>query len=144
MITNGKGGTINILDRKNAWTDASGALDIQIKKKSGRWSCAYIFPDRRPGCGRYSVTVRETSPLEPTAVFSTFTFDEQASEQHYREMDVEVGRRSEAAKKNNAQYVIQPFCDRSEVTKRGRARRVLVLRSFLLVARLTSDRDGDR
>jgi hypothetical protein len=38
-----------------------------------------------------------------------FIFDEWASEQHFREMDVEVGGRGNAAHKNNAQYVIQPF-----------------------------------
>jgi hypothetical protein len=58
--------------------------------------------------------------------------------------DVEVGRWGDAANKNNAQYVIRPFYNRSEVTKRGRARRVFVLVSLLLVAPLTSDRDGDR
>jgi hypothetical protein len=38
-----------------------------------------------------------------------FIFDERASEQHFREMDVEVGGRRDAANKNNAQYVIQPL-----------------------------------
>jgi hypothetical protein len=60
------------------------------------------------------------------------------------EMDVEVSRWGDAANKNNAQYVIQPFYNRSEVAKRGRARRVFVLVSLPLVAPLTSDRDGDR
>ena len=31
------------------------------------------------------------------------------SQQHYREMDLEVSRWGEAANKNNTQYVIQPF-----------------------------------
>jgi hypothetical protein len=38
-----------------------------------------------------------------------FTFDEWSSEQHFREMDVEVGGRGGAANKNNAQYEIQPL-----------------------------------
>jgi len=38
-----------------------------------------------------------------------FTFEDSASEQHFREMDVEVTGRGNAANKNNAQYVIQPF-----------------------------------
>jgi hypothetical protein len=46
-------------------------------------------------------------------------FYEGANEQHFREMDVEVGRWG-AANKTNAQYVIQPFYNTSEVTKRGR------------------------
>src|ERR1700675_1966979 len=109
MVASDKGGTNNLYDPENAWTDASGALHMQIKKKSGMWSCAEIFLNRSLGYGTYSVTVRDTSHLEPAAVFSMFTFDEWASEQHFREMDVEVGGRGNAANKNNAQYAIQPF-----------------------------------
>jgi len=82
---------------------------MQIKRKAGRWSCAEIFLNRSLGYGTYAVTVRDTSRLEPAAVFSMFTFEEWGGEQHYREMDVEVSRWGDAARKNNAQYVIQPF-----------------------------------
>jgi hypothetical protein len=109
MIPSDKGGTNNLYDPENAWTDPSGALHMQIKKKLGSWSCAEIFLDRSLGYGMYSVTVRDTSHLEPAAAFSMFTFDESASEQHFREMDVEVHGRGDAANKNNAQYAIQPF-----------------------------------
>ena len=109
MIESDKGGTNNLYDPENAWTDASGALHMQIKKKSGRWSCAEIFLNRSLGYGTYSVTVRDTSHLEPAAVFSMFTFDESASLERFREMDVEVHGRGNAANKNNAQYAIQPF-----------------------------------
>src|SRR6266446_4191303 len=109
MIANDKGGTNNLFDRENAWTDASGALHMQIKKKSGRWSCAEIFLNRSLGYGTYSVTVRDTSHVEPAAVFTMYTFEDSAGEQHYREMDVEVSRWGDAANKNNAQYVVQPF-----------------------------------
>jgi hypothetical protein len=142
MIEDDRGGTTNLLDRKNAWTDASGALRIQIKKKSGMWSCAEIFLNCALGNSTYSVTVRDISHLEPTTVFSMFSFDE--PKRHFRGIYVEVGRRGDAGSKNNAEYVIQPFYNKSEVTKRGRARRVLVLLSLLLVAQLPSDRDGDR
>src|SRR6266403_4080358 len=91
MIESDKGGTNNLYDPENAWTDPSGALHMQIKEKSGRWSCAEIFLNRSLGYGTYSVTVRDTSHLEPAAVFSMFTFDEWASQEHFREMDVEAG-----------------------------------------------------
>ena len=99
----------NLYDPDNAWTDASGALHLQIKRKSGRWTCAEIFLSRSLGYGTYLVTVRDTSHLEPAVVFSMFTFEEWAGEQRYREMDVEVSRWGNAASKNNTQYVIQPF-----------------------------------
>ena len=38
-----------------------------------------------------------------------FTFDEWASEEHFREMDIEVGGWGDAANKNNARYAIQPL-----------------------------------
>src|SRR5216684_2021648 len=109
MTESDKGGTNNLYDPENARTDATGALHMQIKKKSGSWSCAEIFLNRSLGYGTYSVTLRDTSHLEPAAVFTMYTFEESASEQHFREMDVEVHGRGDAANKNNAQYAIQPF-----------------------------------
>jgi hypothetical protein len=38
-----------------------------------------------------------------------FTWDDPASEQHFREMDVEVNSWGNARNKNNARYIIQPF-----------------------------------
>jgi len=109
MTASDKGGTNNLYDPENAWTDASGALHMQIKKKSDSWSCAEIFLNRSLGYGTYSATVRDTSHLEAAAAFSMFTFDESASAEHFREMDVEVHGRGGAANKNDAQYAIQPF-----------------------------------
>ena len=109
MIASDKGGMTNLYDPENTWTDSSGALHMQIRKKSCSWSCAEIFLNRSLGYGTYSVTVRDTSHLEPAAAFSMFTFDESASEQHFREMDIEVHGRDDAANKSNAQYAVQPF-----------------------------------
>ena len=108
-IANDKGGTHNLFDPENAWTDTSGALHMQIKKKSGSWSCAEICLNRSLGYGTYSVTVRDTSHVDPAAVFTMYTFEDSAGEQHYREMDVEVSRWGDPANRNNAQYVVQPF-----------------------------------
>jgi hypothetical protein len=109
MTASDKGGANNLYDPENAWTDTSGALHMQIKKKSGGWSCAEIFLNRSLGYGTYSVTVRDTAHLEPAAAFSMFTFDESASEQHFHEMDVEVHGRADAPNKNNALFAVQPF-----------------------------------
>ena len=107
-IESDKGGLSNLYDPENAWTDAKGALHMRITRKSGKWSCAEIFLNRTLGYGTYSVTVRDTSHLEPAAGFSMFTFDDSDSEDHFREMDVEVGGR-DAENKNNARYAIQPI-----------------------------------
>jgi hypothetical protein len=108
-ISSDKGGTNNLYDPENAWTDEKGALHLQIKKKDGQWSCAEIFSKQNLGYGTYIVTVRDISRLEPAAVFSMFTFDDGDAAQHYREMDIEVSRWGDVSTKNNAQYAIQPF-----------------------------------
>ena len=103
------GGLNNLYDGANAWTDASGALHLRIKKKEGRWSCADLALTQSLGYGTYSLVVRDTSHLEPAAVLSMSTFDEGGGDQHYREMDLEMGRLGDASSKNNAQYALQPF-----------------------------------
>jgi hypothetical protein len=103
------GGLNNLYDGDNAWTDASGALHLRIKKKAGRWSCADLALTQSLGYGTYIVVVRNTTQLEPAAVLSMSTFDQDGVDPHYREMDVEVGRLGDATNKNNAQYVVQPF-----------------------------------
>jgi hypothetical protein len=108
-IASDRGGTNNLYDPDNAWTDASGALHLQIKRKAGRWWCAEMVLNRSLGYGTYLVTVRDTSHLEPAAVFSMITFEEWGGDQYYREMGVEVSRWGDAANRNKAQYVIQPF-----------------------------------
>jgi hypothetical protein len=108
-IESDKGGMSNLYDPENAWVDTSGALHMRITKKLGKWSCAEIYLNRSLGYGTYSVTIRDTSHLEPAAVFAMFTFDEWTSEQHFREMDVEVGGGGDGAHKNSARYEIQPL-----------------------------------
>lgn len=103
------GGINNLFDPDNAWTDKSGALHMRIRKKDGRWSCSHLTLSRSLGYGTYNIVVRDTYHLEPAAVLSMTTFDDWANEQHYREMDIEMGRWGDAGNKNNAQYAIQPF-----------------------------------
>jgi hypothetical protein len=64
---------------------------------------------RSLGYGTYIAVVRDTSHLEPAAVFSMTTFDDWGGDQHYREMDIENSRWGDASSKNNSQYGIQPF-----------------------------------
>jgi hypothetical protein len=110
-ISSDKGGTNNLYHPENSWTDAKGALHLQINKKDGQWSCAEVFLKQSLGYGTYSVSVRDASHLEPAAVFSMFIFDDLDAREHYREMDIEVSRWGDPATKNNAQYAVQPFYD---------------------------------
>jgi len=95
-------------DPSNAWTDSDGALHLRIAKVSGRWTCAEVTLTRSLGYGTYSFVVRDTTQLEPSAVFSIFTWDYAGNEQYHREMDIEVSRWGDPTNKN-AEYVVQPF-----------------------------------
>jgi hypothetical protein len=103
------GGINNLFDPENAWVDRAGALHMTIRKKSGRWSCTHLTLSRSLGYGTYNIVVRDTYHLEPAAVLSMTTFDDWANEQHYREMDIEMGQWGDASNTNNAQYAVQPF-----------------------------------
>lgn len=104
-----RGGLNNLYDADNAWTDDSGAMHMRIKKKPQGWTCAHVILTRSLGYGTYIVVLRDTSHLDPAVVLSMHTFDSMGGDQHYRELDVEVGRWGDATNKHNAQYGIQPF-----------------------------------
>jgi hypothetical protein len=108
-ISSDRGGMNNLYDGDNAWTDASGALHMRIKKAGDKWSCTEMKLTHSLGYGTYVVTVRDTTNLEPAAVLSLNTFDDWGGEQHYREMDVEVSRWGNDANETNARYSLQPF-----------------------------------
>jgi len=108
-IASDRGGTNNLYDPDNAWTDSSGALHMRITKKSGRWVCAQLALNRSLGYGTYVLVIRDVSHLQPAEVLSMYTFDEWHGDEYYREMDLEISRWGDAANKNNAQYGIQPF-----------------------------------
>jgi hypothetical protein len=108
-IASDRGGLNNLYSPENAWTDPSGALHLDIKKRGGRWTCEEMKLTRSLGYGTYIWVARDVTHLEPSAVLSFNTFDDWGGEQHFRELDVEMSRWGDAANKNNAQYAIQPF-----------------------------------
>jgi len=108
-VPSDRGGSENLYDPDNAWTDTSGALHMRIRHRSGLWYSAQLALTRSLGYGTYILSVRNVSRLEAAAVFSMYTFDEWHGDQYYREMDVEISRWGDAADPNNAQYGIQPF-----------------------------------
>lgn len=100
-----RGGTNNLFDPANAWTDKDGFLHLRVNKTSERWTCAEVSLSRSLGYGSYRFVVRDISHLEPALVFSILTWDESGPP---REMDIEISRWGESTTKN-AQYVIQPY-----------------------------------
>jgi hypothetical protein len=100
-----RGGTKNIYDPANAWTDDKGFLHLRILKTKNEWTSGEVSLARSLGYGSYRFVVRDISQLEPAAVFSIFTWDEAGPT---REVDIEVSRWGETTAKN-AQFVIQPY-----------------------------------
>jgi hypothetical protein len=95
-------------DPANASVDSTGALHLRISRKGDDWSCVEVALNRSFGYGTYSISVRDTSQLEPAAVFSVFTYDYAGGAQNNREMGVETSRWGDTGSQN-AQFVLQPF-----------------------------------
>jgi len=104
-----RGGMVNEYSAENAWVDEKGFLHLRITRGAqDKWQCAEISLTRSLGYGTYSLSLQDTSKLEPAAVFSLFTWDDLEAGQNHREMNIEMTRWGDPANKN-LRYVIQPF-----------------------------------
>jgi hypothetical protein len=99
------GGSKNMYDPTNSWTDERGFLHLRIAGQPDQWTSAEVSLTHSLGYGSYRVVVRDVSHLEPAAVFSVSTWDDLGPS---REMDIELSRWGETTSKN-AQYVVQPY-----------------------------------
>ena len=104
-----RAGSMNSFDRANAWTDQNGALHLRVTKNQDGWSCAEVQLTRSLGYGTYLFVVRDISQLEPSAVFTLFTWDGMVgTEENRQELDIEMSRWG-VPNNENAQYVVQPY-----------------------------------
>jgi hypothetical protein len=103
-----RGGGLNWFDPANAWTDERGALHLRIAKTQGKWTCAELTLTRSLGYGTYVFVVHDISKMEPSAVLTLFTWDDQGTEQSRRELDIEISRWG-YRQNENAHYVVQPY-----------------------------------
>jgi hypothetical protein len=99
------GGSRNMYDPANAWTDREGLLHLHIKGKPGEWTSAEVSLSHSLGYGSYQFVVRDVSRLEPGCVLAINTWDNAGPS---REMDIEISRWGESTTRN-AQYVVQPY-----------------------------------
>jgi hypothetical protein len=100
-----RGGTRNFYEPGNAWTDPQGFLHLRIARKGEGWTSGEVRLTRSLGYGAYRFVVRDISRLQPAAVFSIFTWDDEGPP---REMNIEISRWGEASSRN-AQFVVQPY-----------------------------------
>lgn len=103
-----RGGDTNDYDAANAWTDAKGRLHLRIARRGSGFTYAEVGLRRSLGYGSYRFVVREIMKFDPAVVLGIYTWDDLASDQNHREMDIEITRWGDPSSKN-AQYAIQPY-----------------------------------
>jgi hypothetical protein len=99
----------NVFSSRNAWVDSKGKLHLKISNEGGQWTCAEVVCRRKGlGYGLYRFKVGDTSAFPPDVVLGLFTWDSEASEQHNREIDIELSRWNDPDNANG-QFVVQPY-----------------------------------
>lgn len=106
--TGNRGGTINVFEPENVWIDEKGFLHLRVTNKNGQWTSAEINLTRSLGYGTYRIIVQDTSSMDPAAVLSMFTWDDQGEKMNRREMNLDISRWGDPANKN-LHYVVQPY-----------------------------------
>ena len=96
----------NYFGRDGVWVDSEGRLHLRIRFEEGRWTCAEVINRKSLGLGAYTFVVDDTSHLDPQVVLGLFTWDSNAPQENYREIDVEVSRWTEPAN-SNGQFVLK-------------------------------------
>jgi hypothetical protein len=99
------GGSPNVFDPANAWTDSHDHLHLRIARGAKGWTSGEVTLSRSLGYGSYQFVVNDISGLDPAAVLTISTWDGAGP---YREMDIEISRWGQPGGKN-AQYVVQPY-----------------------------------
>jgi hypothetical protein len=103
-----RGGVLSPYSPSNIWVDPDGAMHLRIAKKGTEWVCSEVSLTRSFGYGTYRFVVRDVSHLEPSEVFSIFTWDYAGGDQGNREVDIETSRWGDP-NNNNARFVVQPY-----------------------------------
>ncbi|MBD3176235.1 MAG: hypothetical protein GF320_13740 [Armatimonadia bacterium] len=95
-------------DDASVWVDEAG-LHLTIREEDGRWLCSEVICQEPLGLGTYRfVTESVADDLPLNAIAGIFTWDDYAPDQHFREIDIELGRWGEP-NGDFAQYVVQPW-----------------------------------
>jgi hypothetical protein len=121
QISDTRGGRLNPYDPANAWVDPEGHLHLAVTRRDDRyevspavWACADAGLTQSLGPGSYTFTVRDVSQLDPAAAMTMYTWEQGVRSN--REIDVEISRWGNAGSKN-AQFVIQPYHEPSNVSR---------------------------
>ncbi|MBW1938760.1 MAG: hypothetical protein JRI67_08375 [Deltaproteobacteria bacterium] len=90
------------------WVDGEG-LHLTINREGDRWYCTEVINKQSMGYGTYIfVTAGRVDLLDPNVVLGLFTWDTEAYEENYREIDIEFASWGDLFMETNAQFVVQP------------------------------------
>lgn len=94
----------------NVWVDSNGYLHLKITHVGDKWYSSEVVSANSPGYGTYVFTIKgRIDLLDPNVVFGLFTWDTNAPQYNYGEMDLEFSTRlHDTNGPNDAQYAIQP------------------------------------
>jgi hypothetical protein len=97
--------------KESVWVDGNDHLHLKIANRCDKWFCSEVILDGSPGYGKYIFSVEGRVDLfDPNIVLGLFTWDTDAPNHHYREIDIELSKWWRADEPNDAQYVVQPWC----------------------------------
>jgi len=105
----GPGPNIFTSDKNHVWTDNEG-LHLTIKQKNNKWLCTEVINEKSLGHGLYVINTKgRVDLLDPFSVLGLFTWDSNAYDIFFREIDIEFARWGNPNDSTNAQYVVQPY-----------------------------------
>lgn len=96
-------------DPADVWVDDSGYLHLNVVNRGGKWYCTEVICTDVLQYGTYAITLgSRVDLLDKNIVLGFFSWDTDAPQYNYREIDIEFSRWGDDAAEN-AQYVIQPW-----------------------------------
>jgi hypothetical protein len=94
---------------ENVWVDNDGQLHLKITNRNGEWQCSEVILDSSLCYGSYVFKVgSKVGQINENAVLGLFTWDNDAPNEFYREVDIEFSPWG-VVTDPNAQYVVQPW-----------------------------------
>lgn len=103
-----RGGLPSPYSPANVSVDPDGAIHLRMARNGKDWVCSEVSLTRSFGYGTYRFVVRDVTHLEPSEVFSIFTWDYAGGDQGNREVDIEFSQWGDPHN-NNARFVVQPY-----------------------------------
>lgn len=94
---------------ESVWVDRQDRLHLKIVKVDDTWYSSEVILNESLGYGQYVFyTASRIDQLDQNVVLGMFTWETEAAENHYREMDIEYSKFSNPVDVN-AQFVVQPW-----------------------------------